>query len=165
MGIPISSSKNCKIPDWCIFQDYQQYHGLCSPISSFPNATKMDHQHQSSFIYSPPWVVLRFGAFFLMIGGLRKGEQIYRLIPNPQANFALNCSHWQLHLQDFRCQCTEESCVLSLLIFHHPPSYPDRSTDPVPRYKNLKSSKIKELGGEGLAKHKLPLCWCSAGKQ
>lgn len=31
-----------------------------------------------------------------------------------------------------------------------PPSYPHPATDPVPRYENLKSSKIKESGGEGL---------------
>lgn len=36
-----------------------------------------------------------------------------------------------------------------------PPSYPGLATDPVPRCENLKSSKTKELGGEGLAKHKL----------
>lgn len=43
VGIPICYTKNYKTPDWCIFQDYQQYDGLCSHISSFPKAPELDH--------------------------------------------------------------------------------------------------------------------------
>lgn len=87
-------------PLTAIFQDCQQYHRLCSHINSFPTATELDHWHQSSFINSPRWVVLSFCLFFFIIDwlGLRKGEWIYRPIPNSQASFSLNYSHWQLHL-------------------------------------------------------------------
>lgn len=56
--------------------------------------------------------------------------QIYRLIPNTQANFALNCSHWQLPFQAFRCQYRNTlgnpTCSL-LLVFHHPSLLPQIS--------------------------------------
>lgn len=91
------------------------------------------------------------GVWWLMLREVRKGVQIYRLIPNTQANFALNCSHRQLPLQAFRCHFTNtlRNHMCSLL-----PKLAMTAADPVLKCESLKSSKTKVLGGEDMAKQK-----------